>query len=258
MRLIYFPMFDHHIANSEYTAQELIPASRGHTTRRGIWICPMGVDTDFFRFTEHPPHDPVRLLYAGRLSREKNVSMLIDVVEQLPRSFELQIAGDGPLRAELQEQAEARVPGRVRLLGHVNGQSALPNLYRDCDVFVHPNAREPFGIAPLEAMASGLPLVAPDSGGVLSYADATNAWLASADASAFADAIRAATQTGSERDSRLLAARARAEQHAWPAIAARFFTLCDQLHTLGFRIPTPPLGQAIDAWERAHEVRGSQ
>jgi hypothetical protein len=37
MRYVYFPMFDHHIANSDYTAGELIPASAGHSTRRGIW-----------------------------------------------------------------------------------------------------------------------------------------------------------------------------------------------------------------------------
>ncbi|HET8549012.1 MAG TPA: glycosyltransferase, partial [Bryobacteraceae bacterium] len=229
MRFIYFPMFDHHIANSEYTAQELIPAARGHTTPRGVWVCPMGVDIDAFRFSEHAPHAPVRLLYAGRLAREKNVLMLADMLEQLPARFELWVAGDGPLRDEFAQRAEARAPGRVRMLGHLGGE-ALASLYRDCDVFVHANAREPFGIAPLEAMASGLPVVLPNAGGVLSYANPGNAWLAEPTPHAFARTVQWLLQADTERSRRLHAARAVAEQHAWPVVAARFLALCDDLH----------------------------
>ncbi len=64
--------------------------------------------------------------------------------------------------------------------GHVGARETLARLYASCDVFVHPNPREPFGIGPLEAMASGVPLVAPAAGGLLSYANDTNAWLAGA------------------------------------------------------------------------------
>ena len=59
----------------------------------------------------------------------------------------------------LQGQAETRVPGRVHFLGHLPDRRQLASLYANADVFVHPNPREPFGIGPLEAMASGLPLV---------------------------------------------------------------------------------------------------
>src|SRR5271166_570143 len=79
MRYIYFTQFDHHLANSEYTAAELIPASRGHTTRRGIWICPMGVDTQMFTPAAVSKHAGKRLLYAGRIAPEKNVGLLIEV-----------------------------------------------------------------------------------------------------------------------------------------------------------------------------------
>jgi hypothetical protein len=48
MKWVYFPMFDHHITVSEYTAAELIRASRGHKVRRGIWVAPMGVDCERF------------------------------------------------------------------------------------------------------------------------------------------------------------------------------------------------------------------
>jgi hypothetical protein len=44
MKWLYFPQFDHHIAVSEYTAEELGIASRGHKVQRGVWLGPMGVD----------------------------------------------------------------------------------------------------------------------------------------------------------------------------------------------------------------------
>ena len=228
MRWIYFPLFDHHIANSEYTAEELVPASRGHSTPRGISVCPMGVDVDLVRFSCHMPHQPLRLLYAGRLAREKNVLLLIDVLAKLPPSYELWIAGDGPLRLDLEQYAEAHAPGRVRMFGHV-GRDALTELYRDCDIFVHSNPREPFGIAPLEAMASGLPLVGPDSGGILSYANAANAWLTQATPEAFATAVQL-VYADPAREHKLREARKTAEQYAWPLIASRFFAVCDRLH----------------------------
>ncbi len=76
------------------------------------------------------------------------------------------------------------------MLGQINDTETLANLFANCDAFVHPNPREPFGITPLEAMASGLPVVAPNSGGVLSYANSENAWLSEPTAECFSEAIR--------------------------------------------------------------------
>ncbi len=53
----------------------------------------------------------------------------------------------------------------------------MAEIYANADAFVHPNPREPFGIAPLEAMAAGLPVIAPNSGGLTAYANLANAWL---------------------------------------------------------------------------------
>ena len=63
-------------------------------------------------------------------------------------------------------------------MGNVRDRAELAKYYASADVFVHPNPREPFGIGPLEAMASRVPVVSPSAGGVLSYANPTNAWLA--------------------------------------------------------------------------------
>ncbi len=87
------------------------------------------------------------------------------------RKYHLVIAGDGPkadwLIASLQEFAS----GQFSFLGHITEKEKLADLYANADIFIHPNPREPFGIAPLEAMSSGTPVVVPNSGGVLSYAN---------------------------------------------------------------------------------------
>lgn len=104
--------------------------------------------------------------------------------------IQLLVAGDGPQMNWLRQESLRRGLLRVYWMGQLNHPAALASLYANCDAFLHPNPREPFGIAPLEAMASGLPLVVPNAGGVLSYANTENAWLAEPNGEAFADAVR--------------------------------------------------------------------
>ena len=187
---MYGPPFDAHVANSEYTAGEL---------RLNLWdrspdfihACPMGVDFRAFG----PVHrdrqfrrrllvqaggtaDSVMLLYAGRMSPEKNLGLLIDMLEQLQRptdqggparDYRLVLAGDGPETEALLRDASQRVRHRVLWVGTIRDRAELAKYYASPDVFVHPNPREPFGIGPLEAMASRVPVVVPSAGGVLSY-----------------------------------------------------------------------------------------
>ena len=246
MKWLYFPMCDHHLAVSQYTAAELEVASKGHYVRRGVWICPMGVDCT--RFTPARRSGEIRarllaqtgcpqrgrlLLYAGRLAPEKNLCLLLDLMEHLPAgTHRMIIAGDGVLRAEFVREAEKRAPGLFHLMGHVADRQELADLYANCDLFVHPNPREPFGIAPLEAMASGLPLLAPKAGGLTAYADYDNAWLTLPDAKAFATTAQRVFSSGAEREAKLTRARQTAEHHDWPAVAARYLSLYEELHRL--------------------------
>lgn len=104
--------------------------------------------------------------------------------------------------------------------------STLAHAFTRCDVFVHSNPREPFGIGPLEAMASGVPVVVPNAGGVLEYASPANAWLAEPTGAAFADAIRAACR----RDpARLAAARETVGRFRWRDATLRYFDAYDDL-----------------------------
>jgi alpha-1,6-mannosyltransferase len=262
---IYTGQFDVHLANSEYTAREL----REHQVakhRREVHVVPMGVTLDdlgpekksadlraeLHRLTGSNS-EATLLLYAGRLSPEKNLSLLIDMMARLGDGSEasnaatrLIIAGDGPSLAALREDAERRAPGRVFFYGHVGARETLARLYASCDVFVHPNPREPFGIGPLEAMASGVPLVAPSAGGLLSYANDTNAWLAEPTGEAFSRAVRAANQTGPDRDARLTRARDTAAGYTWPNVTRTIFELYDQLHD-NFAVPRRIVSRHADA-----------
>ncbi len=245
MKAIYFPLFDHHITVSEHTAAELIDASKGHKVRRGIWISPMGVDCD--RFTPARQSADARrellertggdssttlLFYAGRLAPEKNLGLLLDTMRHLDADYRLAIAGDGIELERLRSAAAHRGLRNVAFLGQVKDRDLLAGYYASADVFVHPNPREPFGIAPLEAMSAGLALVAPNSGGVTSYADETNAWLSRPEGADFADSIRAIRRDPAARKLRTATGRRTAERYSWPNVTSNYLRLYREIHAL--------------------------
>lgn len=245
MKWLYFPMFDHHITVSEHTAAELIVASHGHKVRRGVWVAPMGVDCDRFtparrsvdgrrRLIERVggDGDTMVLLYTGRLAPEKNLPLLLDTMRLLTGNFRLAIAGEGILLRSLRAACESQHLKNVVFLGHVGDRDVLAEYYANADAFVHPNPREPFGIAPLEAMAAGLALVAPDSGGVISYANMDNAWLSEPTGEAFAKSVRMIREQPDLRARKTTEARRTAEDYRWPNVTGRYLRLYRELASL--------------------------
>ncbi|MEN8209043.1 MAG: glycosyltransferase family 4 protein [Candidatus Fermentibacteria bacterium] len=108
------------------------------------------------------------ILSVGRLTEAKNYHTAIEAFSLLcARSdfdLEYRIAGEGKLETMLKNHAlELGVSDRVRFLGEV---SDIPSLMKRADVFFMPSSREGFGIAALEAMASGLPVVASSLPGI--------------------------------------------------------------------------------------------
>jgi glycosyltransferase involved in cell wall biosynthesis len=144
--------------------------------------------------------------------------------------YHVLFAGDGPRAAWLKGMADRKAPGRIHLLGHIGNRQDLADLYANCDALVHPNPREPFGIAPLEAMASGLPVVAPRAGGVLSYCNAGNAWLVKPAGVDFAAGVREVFADDEGRAVKIEQALRTAANFDWPQVAAVFFKLYDDLH----------------------------
>ncbi len=108
------------------------------------------------------------VLFVGRLAEKKGVQYLMDAMKGMDAL--LAIVGDGPLRDELKVKAE-EIPDKVIFLGPKT-HDELGKIYASADVFAAPSVtakdgdQEGFGLVMLEAMASGLPIVASDSGGI--------------------------------------------------------------------------------------------
>src|SRR5262249_29966169 len=145
MRYCYVPLFDYHIANSAYTADELHRSMAPRHARRVV-VCTHGVDCATF----HPANrdsltrarllemsggrdGSVLLLYSGRLAREKNVALILEVMAMLnstrDRDYRLVIAGNGPLAPSLASGLKRRAASRFVFLGHVPDKEALARLY---------------------------------------------------------------------------------------------------------------------------------
>jgi 1,2-diacylglycerol 3-alpha-glucosyltransferase len=104
------------------------------------------------------------LLCVGRLAKEKNLELLFEALARAnDPSLILVIAGDGPLRAELERLARAfGVFEQSRFLGFVSRQD-LPDLYASADAFVMASTTETQGIVQAEALAAGAAVIAADA-----------------------------------------------------------------------------------------------
>jgi phosphatidylinositol alpha 1,6-mannosyltransferase len=134
-----------------------------------------GVDAELFHperrsreiRNRHGMGDRFTFLYVGRLAPEKRPEQIVQAF-RLARSLvpagtiQLIIAGTGPLEPQLR----AAAPPGVEFLGFLDRRSRLPDLYADCDAFLFASVTETLGLVVLEAMASGLPVVAAPAGGV--------------------------------------------------------------------------------------------
>lgn len=105
-----------------------------------------------------------RLLFAARMARVKRPDLAIEgfrtIAERRP-DWDLVLAGDGPLRRELEAGVPDTIRSRVRFLGFVDVQE-MRALYRACDALVLPSDREPWALVVNEALAAGVPVVASD------------------------------------------------------------------------------------------------
>ncbi len=133
------------------------------------WRCrliPNGIDCDRFRLgpaerqTFCLPSDRLIVLMVSALIPSKRVEAGIEAISLIPDAH-LVVAGDGPLRQIIDAAAERLLPKRFTRLSIA--QDRMPALYQSSNVFLHLSKDEPFGNVFIEAMACGLPIVAPDS-----------------------------------------------------------------------------------------------
>lgn len=139
----------------------------------------VGIDTGRFQHTasdkqiirrkEGIPENAFVLLSVGELNKNKNHSVIVKALKMLhnPDIFYC-IAGQGEMEKKLEKLIKKSGLGRqIRLLGY---RENIIEIYRMADVFCFPSQREGLGLAALEAMASGLPLIVSDIHGIRDYA----------------------------------------------------------------------------------------
>jgi sugar transferase (PEP-CTERM/EpsH1 system associated) len=176
-------------------------AQRLHVDPNRLLVIYNGVDVDRYRATDPadsrppvdglPPQGP-RIGIVARLAPIKNHALLLRafprVLARVPTAC-LLIVGDGPLRSELEALSSAlRISDRVRFLG---ARRDIPELMRRLDLFVLPSVSEGCSLTVLEAMASGVPVVATEVGGTSELVENghTGLLVASMDVRSLADAI---------------------------------------------------------------------
>ncbi|PWU57326.1 glycosyltransferase family 1 protein [Micromonospora sp. S4605] len=165
--------------------------------------------------------------YAGRLVYEKGVQHLVHAVPYLRRrhpGLRVVIAGDGPYRAELEEEARRLTLGpTVRFTGFLD-TTQLPAMLGATDATVVPSLYEPFGMVALEAAAAGAPLAVARTGGLAEIVEpgVTGVTFPHSDPDALAGAV--GQLLGDEVFARRVARRARTmvgRRYGWASIAGR-------------------------------------
>ncbi|MFF4442907.1 glycosyltransferase family 4 protein [Streptomyces sp. NPDC001621] len=196
-----------------------------------VRLWPRGVDTVRFR-PEHrdaslrrelAPNGELIVGYVGRLAPEKHVELLAGA-DAMP-GVRLVVVGDGPSRPQLTEA----LPGAVFLGRRTGGE--LARIFASLDLFVHTGPFETFCQTVQEAMASGVPVVAPAVGGPLDLVahGRTGLLVPPRDAAAVHDAVRELAADPARRAAYGTAARAMVEGRTWAAVGDRLIAHYDDV-----------------------------
>lgn len=224
-----------------YDQMDVVWVNSGHYrdqwVKRGInpekiKILPRGIDTESYHpsrrnasyWEKYGIKNKTVFLYVGRVSKEKNIDVLMEAYAQLKSSqgqIALVVVGDGPYQKELKE----KYPDVV-FTGYLK-DAALWDAYASADVFVFPSTTDTFGNVILEAQASGLPTIVSDIGGPKELVDdGINGFITRAfDSTQIAQRMK---QMAQDRESLLkmsAAARANVEQRSWTGAFKRFWEM---------------------------------
>jgi alpha-1,6-mannosyltransferase len=203
-------------------SRTMLDALRGWGVDRTV-LQPLGVDSrvfhpgcrderwrhDLLRTLQRPPQTRL-LVYAGRFAAEKNLDLLAQASTLLGPRCLLLLLGDGP--------RPPRGP-HLHLLGTERDDAALARVLASCDAFVHAGDQETFGLAALEAMACGTPIVVSARQGLGELAQGVGQTVDSQRAQLWAEAIAAALDSTAPAPTEAALARARALD--WSLVVAR-------------------------------------
>ena len=139
--------------------------------------------TDFFKSQYGLPQvdELVKVVFLGRLYPDKGWNFTLDALKTLSQQMDLSkiaivVAGDGPMRQEIATEL-SKLTSNFYLLGRVVPKD-VPALLSNCDLHVTTSEKETRGLTILEALAAGIPVIAPRSGGVIeNIQDGSNGFL---------------------------------------------------------------------------------
>lgn len=194
-------------------------------------ILPRGIDTELFSPARREKAfwdrfegagNELRLLYVGRVSKEKDMDVLAAAYRKLREEklpVKLFIVGDGPYVKPLMEL----LPDAI-FTGYLAGEE-LATAYASADLFVFPSTTDTFGNVIVEAQASGLPVIVSDLGGPKELVeDGVDGLVTKAhDAQDFAEAIRRLTTNGPLRAQMSLRGREKVINRSWPNAFQKFW-----------------------------------
>ncbi|MDY0884062.1 glycosyltransferase family 4 protein [Dongia soli] len=219
----------HVVANSgglQQLARQALPEIK-------IEVIPNGVDLNSFVPAQHPASGgPLALLSVGRLHVQKGLDVLLQAMAKLPPQLRdacrLILVGDGPERGPLQELAsQLGLSQLIEFRGWVD-RAEIAAIYAAADLFVFPSRDEGMPNAVLEAMASGLPIVATRiSGSEELVVEGGNGLLVEVDdAEALAAALGRLIENASLRMQMGHASRQRIEErYSWPLTAKAYYDM---------------------------------
>jgi glycosyltransferase involved in cell wall biosynthesis len=203
-----------------------------------IEIIPHGVDLDRFQFLPPSKSNQVRIVTLGVEYPHKDFGLLVDMMEELRRrnidaNLDLTAYDDGSLRhvSALRERIRATgLQDRIRLVGRVDA----PSFLADADVMVMPSVTESFGFPILEAMASGVPIVASSIPSTTELLGDLGWYFPVGDAVAAADGVVKMLEADpSDIGRRLTSARGIASRYTWKENANRVARLVESIVKIG-------------------------
>ena len=198
-----------------------------------IDVIPNGVDLERFSPSGTTPETQnLKLLTVGRLSVTKRVEILIDAVDILSRQgcqIFLKIVGGGQMQPKLKQIVnEKQLDNIIEITGRIDAED-MPNIYRQNDIFISASKLEGMSNAMLEAMASGLPIIAARCEGTEELIAGNGLVIENATAEEIAKAIKKLIDDPQLRNQMSIAARQKAQQFTWGRIAEKYLNIYERV-----------------------------
>jgi glycosyltransferase involved in cell wall biosynthesis len=175
-----------------------------------------GVSTEWLNAPAPPVRmPPSSLVYSGRLEENKGIMLLVAIIDDLRKQFpnlQIRFLGSGPLKARLGDHPGLRVEGSYPRV-------QIAQALAQSDVFVFPSHYESFGLAPLEAQAVGIPVVASDLPALHEALDGAALFAPARDKPAWIETLNTLLSDAKQRKALAHAGRVRARRATWDIAA---------------------------------------